>query len=686
MRLIFIFLLPFFLLQGGYALCQEVSAGKDDPVFLEADRLEYDRPDQALQAFGNVRLIKGPWTLLSDRIVWDDENQIASAFEGFRLIHPQVRVEGEDLQLNMKTGSGRISHGRLLTEGRGFRVSGDLIEKFGDQGYLIEDGTFTTCPGEVPSWKFTARKVEVRLGKGASARHVLFHILDVPVLYTPYLIFPVQTERASGFLLPRFGSSDRRGFQFSQAYYWAIARNRDATFYLDYFSRLGVGTGAEYRYIHQNRGEGAFKGYYISGLNEAEDRYAFDWTHRGGLPAGFFLAADVEYVNSRDYLEDFGEVTEEFNREKIESKIFAGRQWQGMNLTGQLKMTQELEQSSDSTLQLLPDVRFALLERPLGTTPFFLRLDASSIHFWREKGSTGERVSLRPAVSAVFHPGRYLEFTPELAYRERLYWTTEGEERQGNLEFAARFSTFLHRIYNFPGETSIEKIRHTIEPEIGYQYITPGDPSFRAHFLDADEIGNRHQTRWGIVNRFTARRNMDSGEVLYHEFLYLRLSQTYDIRDSRSEVTDPLDRGRPFSDLRMELIARPTPWSFLDFDLRIDPESGEGLRAFNVRAGAEDEMGNSLALDLRYQEDLAKYLDGQIAISALRPVYVRYRHRHDLEDERSLEKELRLEYRAACWSIFLILRDRLEDREFLISFSLSGMGRIADFGGGLGRD
>src|SRR5690606_28944367 len=52
-----------------------------------------------------------------------------------------------------------------------------------------------------------------------------------------------------GFLLPTYGTSTIRGGALSNAFFWAINRSQDATFFHDWFTRAGQGAGAEYRYV-----------------------------------------------------------------------------------------------------------------------------------------------------------------------------------------------------------------------------------------------------------------------------------------------------------------------------------------------------------------------------------------------------------------------------------------------------
>ncbi len=653
------------------------------PVHLQADELSYDQASQTYRASGRVELQQGEVRLQADRLLWQAESNRAQAQGNVCLTDPSGQALAEAADYQLATGVGQLEQGRVFLREQNFHLGGELIEKLGEQTYRVEDGTFTTCDGEVPSWKFGASRVDVTLGRYATARNVVFYLKDLPVLYFPYLVFPVKTERESGLLIPRTGYSRKRGTQLSLAYYQVLDVHMDATAYVDYFSELGVGKGLEYRYLLGEGNEGRLLGYHVSGVEGGRDHFALDWTHFGLLPNQVRLAADVEYVNRRDYFAEFGEVVEEYNKDKTESTITASRNWIRTSLSGQLKYIKNLTASNDQTLQRLPELRLTRVRQRLGETPFFTGFDSSATYFWRRDGVKGERLNLRPALSAVFLPGDWLEVASTLGYRQRLYWTSEGEASQGQVDFSTRVAGRAARVYQIDGG-ALSKLRHSIEPDLVYSYRPKVEQGDLPQFDVLDTIPQANSLSLGLTNRIVARLDTGNGTV-YHEYAYLRLSQEYDIVESRRDPLDPGDRREPFSSIRGELALRPTTWSLIDFDGRFDHSAAKpGWSSLGLLVGVDDGRGNSLKLDYRYLESAAEYLQGQVVTTWLKPVYLNYLQRHALNGGRALEKLLQLEYRAQCWSLFLSIRDRLEDQEYLVTFALTGLGRVAKFGGSLG--
>jgi LPS-assembly protein len=654
------------------------------PVYLQADQLSVNQASQTYSASGRVELRQGALTLQSETLTWQPERDLAQAQGAVRVSDPSGTIQASAADYQLQTGVGTLEQGRVFLRAQNFHLGGELIEKLGEETYRVSAGTFTTCDGEVPSWKFGASRVDVTLGRYAQARNVVFYLKDLPVLYLPYVVFPVKTERESGLLLPRTGYSKQRGTELSLAYYQVIDLNMDATLYVDYLSELGVGKGLEYRYLFGEQNQGRLFGYHVgSAAAEESDHLALDWTHFGMLPGAVRLAADVEYVNNRTYFAEFGEVADEYNKDKTESVVSASRSWDKTNLTGQFKYLKDLVQSNDQTLQRLPEVRLTSVRQRLRQSPFYLGFDSSATLFWRREGTRGERLNLRPTLSGVFLPGDWLELAPTLGFRQRLYSTTEGEASQGQVDLSTRLASRFARVYAME-QGALSKLRHSIEPDLIYSYRPKVDQNDLPQFDALDDIPSANTLSLGLSNRLVGRLDTGGG-ARYHEFAYLRLSQEYDIEESRRDRLDPADRRQPFSNSRGELILRPTTWSLLDVDGRYDLFGDRhGWSSLGVLAGVHDGRGNSLDLDYRFQDQLTEYLQGRIATSWLKPIYLSYLQRHAVDGSRTLEKFLELEYRAQCWSLFLSFRDRLEDQEYLVSFALTGLGRVAQFGGKLG--
>jgi LPS-assembly protein len=390
--------------------------------------------------------------------------------------------------------------------------------------------------------------------------------------------------------------------------------------------------------------------------------------------------ADVEYVDKKDFFSDFGQEAEDYNKSTTISTIYAQRNWEKLNLSGQLKYIKDLETSSDETLQRLPEVRFSLIRKRFKETPLFYGFDTSANYFYREEGNKGERVALRPYLATVLKPFRFLDIDAEIGFLERFYRTSDADETEELFDFTIGASTRMHRVFTLNGET-IKKIKHSLEPEIRYSYIPPENQDALPQFDRLDDIEPENNLSFALINRLTARLETPEKEPFYHEFLYFRLAQEFDIRESRRDRDPGDDSLRPFSPIRSELIVRPTTWSYVDLDATYDmnPESNS-LAIFRARGGIHDQIGNALSFGYTYLEKEAEYFTGSVSARVLEPLTLTYRYRYDFTESRSLESVVGVEYRFQCWSVNLRYRDRLDDEEILVTFVLKGIGNVFDFG------
>jgi LPS-assembly protein len=162
------------------------------------------------------------------------------------IVHPKDHSgQTEDVLYRFSTDK---SNGILPAWGRAA-----LIKRFANKDYLLRKATYTTCAPKDKAWDLQADSIIIDNAHATGiARNAQFRIRQWPILYFPYLRFPTNKERKSGFLLPIAGYSDTGGFDFGLPYYWNIAPNYDLTIVPHAYSKRGVMLGGEFRYLTSN--------------------------------------------------------------------------------------------------------------------------------------------------------------------------------------------------------------------------------------------------------------------------------------------------------------------------------------------------------------------------------------------------------------------------------------------------
>ncbi len=237
------------------------------PVDITARDLKYNREQNIYTAEGDVELTEGNRRLTADFVIYNDTTKDAFG-EGHAVFQDQQDViHGERISLNLVTNRGTIENGRVFVKQGNFFLTGNEIEKTGESTYKVRQGEFTTCGFDHPAWTFKARDVDLTIGGYVTTSQSTFSIMGEPVLYMPWGIFPVKNERQSGFLLPDIETSSRDGKILRDAYFWAIAKDKDATFYLDWIQDRGEKPGVEYRYAPSGTTKGQW---YVTGIERPE--------------------------------------------------------------------------------------------------------------------------------------------------------------------------------------------------------------------------------------------------------------------------------------------------------------------------------------------------------------------------------------------------------------------------------
>ena len=217
-------------------------------LFLRADRIEGE--EERLTAEGNVELRSRYETVLADWLTYDTINDEIWAKGNVVIRRGFDWITGPEVRFTRDTEIGFFKSPRFFVSDVSGSGSADEIKFVGPDRYDVIDARYTTCVAPNRDWYLKADELEIdNLRKIATGRRASVYFMDVPVMYSPWLEFPLSNERKSGFLTPTFGSSGVRGFEFSAPYYLNLAPNYDATITPRYMTKRGLQVGGEFRYL-----------------------------------------------------------------------------------------------------------------------------------------------------------------------------------------------------------------------------------------------------------------------------------------------------------------------------------------------------------------------------------------------------------------------------------------------------
>ncbi len=622
------------------------------------------------------------------------------------------RMRGALLELDLATKTGVLTDGRMDLEG-GLHLKGATLAKVGPRTFTLTDGMVTscdTCEGLDPSWKFTVKSARVTLEEFARLKGVTFSMGNVPLLWTPYLIWPALRDRASGFLIPGLGYNSNRGGYLGISYYWAISRSLDATFSGDFYTKKYYGFGAE---VRARPSEGTrFEGTYYTIQDPTVD--AWRWQTQGTLVSDD-LAPKVRgvatWINFSDptFFQDFNRNFSLASTRSLKSEAFLT--WSPDPFSVNLRASREeaLGYGSGSIVsERLPTIEASLRPTPFFGQAVFVEASAQGGMLRTDRGDglpsgSYDRVDLFPKVNVPLSLFPWLSLEGTAGVRFTTYGkslsqdgaslTDDRYNREALSTNVSLTGPSFSRLFDWE-VGPFTKFKHVIEPRITWDTLEGRDDfSSTPLFDEIDSLVPTNVVRYSLLQHLLAKgeqggsREIASFEVARQYFVKL---------PGEGTAAGPLpeaQHGSPW-----DFILRVNATSALNLDLRTtwDSHSNQVTSASvtAVVSGADRTLALSLfdSHPVIPSPAIDPGASAQLRISAGMPILPKklrfdVEANYDLSLGKMLESRTLLTLQAACFKILAEYRDLrtgdIPSRDFRIALTLKNVGSFLDFTGSL---
>lgn len=626
-------------------LISSASYAEEGNFVITSEHLEAE--GSVYNASGAVVYQKGDAVMKSERARYDRATGEFFAEGNVQYEDSAKTITAYSAHLNTKNDTGVLYDAEVLFKLDNYRIKGPEMRQTAKGRYFLRTATITTCNPPRPAWCFSGRDVDIIVGDRLEAKHATMRVRGVPALYTPYLWLPILTDRKTGLLFPSFGYRQTAGFYFRQPFYWVIADNKDATFYLDIHTNLGIGEGGEYRYLYRNA-EGSINLYHTEDNRADRDFYELNVLHRqrGRRLTGFL---SLNLVNEKDFYELYEPYLERSSKRYAEStaegSVSAGKA--RLYILGRyfIELRDDIGQST--VLQRLPEA--GLFISPVKAGPLLFTASASAANFWREsaeqpQGSQPRGRRLDFSLRASNSIGRGVVLSQTAVLRESLY-SLETEELSRNIfDYQARLGMIAYRRYG--------GMEHAFEPSLSYRLIEPGPDYSRPPLLDNIELISRaSRLEAALFNRL-----LDSEA----ELVTLRVTGAYEF----------LNLQRPFTPVVVDLFAQKlltfrASAAYDPYDEEItsaNSDIGVGIWRLTFTGGQNYARGVGIT---QYTAGIA--YDGPRLSLGSRLLY-------DPIEEMAKEVSGSLALREQCWGFTLSVVKRPEDYGVFFAVNLAGLG------------
>lgn len=707
-----------------WRLTGTVEMERDGQSFF-AEVVDYYTDTGDMEASGNVVYASKEIRIAADRMVFNAKTRLGTFYNASGTL-----TLGEKVDRSM-----------FGTQEPDAYFYGEQLEKLDEDKYRIRKGGFTTCVQPTPRWEVTASSATITLDKYAILKNALLQVKGVPLFYMPIFYYPVQEDdRATGFLLPQYGSSIIRGQTLSNAFFWAINRSADATLFHDLYSKAGQGFGSEFRYIAAPGSEGNAKAYilkqkdatYSSGTTTTPVAGSTSYEIRASasqrLPAGLRARANVDYFSSIATQQTYyNNLYDASRRQRVYGGNVAGT-WGANSVSATYNVSELFYGATDSTVYgSKPRIALNRAARKLFGSPVYFSLasDYYSIARIAKSGTTETdnsltRVDISPSFRLPWTKWPFLTFNSSVAFRNT--WYSESLDltrRQVEESLFRRYvdmraeivGPVFTRIWDTPTNGFAEKFKHVIEPTVGIQRVTDFDSYNQIVKLDSYDytLGGTTRINYGLTNRFLAKVRESAERSVSREFLNISVAQTYysDEKASTydSAYTSSLYNGEAQSKFSpVSLVVRGGPSAQIGATVRIEYDHVVSEISTLSAAGTFAQSGVQVTGALSQRRVTFVSADGSNKYTYMNGSagYRRpdgrfgggYTFSYDFFYDRMNQQRFTAFYNAQCCGITveyqtfnlqgLITNYGIpRDKRFNIGFSLAGIGTFSNFFGAL---
>jgi LPS-assembly protein len=498
------------------------------PITITSDEANFVSKGTSV-FIGNVIAVQGDKMIYADKATVEHnaesgQLETITATGNVKIMQPGLRVDGSKAVAHIATDRKVIDNAVYRLYERHARGTADILVVNGQNKMDLIPASYTTCAPESNAWYLKASETDFNKETGrGEAWHAKMYLKDIPVFYWPYVNFPIDKRRQTGFLMPDYKRSTTNGQTAIFPFYWNIAPNYDSTITTNYMSLRGAKFDSLWRYLTpSSTGNISFdflpydKAYKVlrqqalaspafvkatdsptvlrrNDLKDNNFRYRYAWKNSTQLSPNVLFTVDYSNAGDGDYLNDF--VNAWNNSSPMSSTIYALQTaaLQYGNFLGSAKLQVEEYKSfhavngpTSATQQLrkLPELTLnsATFSLPYGfnwlvnstSTSFKPRLLAGDTTQY----NYGQRFQMRPALMyPIMEPGWFVQ--PRVQFNQVSYShlhisptaIKSGTITKGTTVTIPMYDIKTGLIFDRPTQFKNTALLQTLEPTLYYLYV-----------------------------------------------------------------------------------------------------------------------------------------------------------------------------------------------------------------------
>ncbi len=536
---------------------------------FQAPQIEFRKESNEIVGKGGVVIAEGGVQVQANEGVFNTQTKEGDVKGDVLMTTSAGVLAADSAKVNVQSETGDFSGLEFDVEEGGYRVEAEQAKKVSEFEFELLDSDMTTCrcpDGDKP-WEISSSRCHLTQEGYAHAYGSTVYFEGLPIVYAPYLVFPVKNERASGLLPAQFGVNSRDGFQYLQPIFLSVDESTGFTFTPFFSAKSRIGSELTFEkvfsetsqldagilYSNESRRKGQLRGLVVDGIDDPsidENRFGGFWRQRWLSdkedPTPVEFIADGRYTSDNVFLREIQEANIGTPQDQFltSTALVRGTAFNFLNLEGRTEYNQMLITPQDLQFQRVPELAAAASEtfRPFGQNALGAKVvtsaDVVATDFVRQDGYDGWRLNMHPKVALPFHVQNYFRAAAsaelhqtQYSLRDTMlpsqatplpdgsteledsnsrtvpilsYGMSSGVEKVYDLERGNWFSKLVGLgAYNEGQE--LTRLKHTIEPLVNYTYIPEVDQDDLPLFDQLDRFRERSLLTYGFESRLYGR-------------------------------------------------------------------------------------------------------------------------------------------------------------------------------------
>ena len=382
------------------SFAQTPTSAQIQGLVIQAEELFRD--ENQIHLKGNVKIAYKQEYLEADEAFISTKSRKVSLRGNVWLQNTQAKITGDRIDLDYEASTGLIFNG--MVESGSIVFEGSLIHKTKESEYFVTEASYTTCSNCPATWSFTGESIRASLGDYAYMKNSVLRFGKMPVLWLPYLVVPLKSDRQSGLLNPRFERSERMGFTFAQSFFWAISRSQDATLTATHYEKSGLKGGLNYRYMLAENSYGELdSSFFNDNVFKNEDRlnlfrrenksqpfsrWFVKYDHIYDLPNDYVFRTQILKTSDLQYPKDFELETKNNGEPSMENRLSLTKNFEKDHFSIDAAYNVNMLQanptaSNENAVHRTPEIQYSRMKTQIGESGFFYSLHANYLNVTR---------------------------------------------------------------------------------------------------------------------------------------------------------------------------------------------------------------------------------------------------------------------------------------------------------------